>query len=110
MGLIAEEKDDGDTNIFRYFISPRHKKNKSNKRFCRVVGKNLGTWKQQDKRKWVRSKQSNLLNMGRKKSFNYDTKMCCPDDGKWHMKEYVFCEAILRKLKTLILEIIVFMH
>ncbi|XP_049365724.1 NAC domain-containing protein 13-like [Solanum verrucosum] len=91
---------DVDTNIFRYFISPRHKKNKSDKRFCRVVGNNLGTWKQQDKGKWVRSKQSKPLNMGRKKSLNYDTKMCCPDDGKWLMKEYVFCEAILKKFKN----------
>ncbi|KAK6791427.1 hypothetical protein RDI58_010508 [Solanum bulbocastanum] len=33
-----------------------HKKKKTNNRFCRVVGKNLGTWKQQDKGKWVRSK------------------------------------------------------
>ncbi|KAH0749341.1 hypothetical protein KY290_028573 [Solanum tuberosum] len=93
-------EDDGDTNIFRYFISPRHKKNKSDKRFCRVVGNNLGTWKQQDKGKWVRSKQSKPLNMGRKKSLNYDTKMCCPNDGKWLMKEYVFCEAILKKFKN----------
>ncbi|KAH0660658.1 hypothetical protein KY285_027558 [Solanum tuberosum] len=93
-------EDDVDTNIFRYFISPRHKKNKSDKRFCRVVGNNLGTWKQQDKGKWVRSKQSKPLNMGRKKSLNYDTKMCCPDDGKWLMKEYVFCEAILKKFKN----------
>ncbi|KAG5601744.1 hypothetical protein H5410_033114 [Solanum commersonii] len=93
-------EDDGDTNIFRYFISPRHKKNKNNKRFCRVVGKNIGTWKQQDKGKWVRSKQSKPLNMGRKKSLNYDTKMCCPDDGKWLMKEYVFCESILKKFKN----------
>ncbi|KAK6787311.1 hypothetical protein RDI58_015836 [Solanum bulbocastanum] len=93
-------QDNGDTNIFRYFISPRHKKNKSDKRFCRVVGKNLGTWKQQDKGKWVRSKQSKPLNMGRKKSLNYDTKMCCPDDGKWLMKEYVFCEAVLRKFEN----------
>ncbi|KAK4719071.1 hypothetical protein R3W88_017409 [Solanum pinnatisectum] len=93
-------EDDGDTNIFRYFISARHKKNKSDKRFCRVVGNNLGTWKQRDKGKWVGSKQSKPLNMGRKKSLNYDTKMCCPDDGKWLMKEYVFCEAILRKFKN----------
>ncbi|KAH0679010.1 hypothetical protein KY284_020095 [Solanum tuberosum] len=93
-------EDDGDTNIFRYFISPRHKKNKTNDRFCRVVGKNLGTWKQQDKGKWVRSKQSKPLNMGRKKSLYYDTKICCPDDGKWLMKECVFCEAILRKFKN----------
>ncbi|KAH0749318.1 hypothetical protein KY290_028550 [Solanum tuberosum] len=81
-------EDNVDTNIFRYFISPRHKKNKCDKRFCRVVGNNLGTWKQQDKGKWVRSKQSKPLNMGRKKSLNYDTKMCCPNDGKWLMKEY----------------------
>ncbi|KAH0679014.1 hypothetical protein KY284_020099 [Solanum tuberosum] len=49
-------QDDRDTNIFRYFISQRHKKKKTNDRFCRVVGKNLGTWKHQDKGKWVRSK------------------------------------------------------
>ncbi|WMV34916.1 hypothetical protein MTR67_028301 [Solanum verrucosum] len=44
-------EDDGDTNIFR-------------------------TWKQQDKGKWVTSKQSKPLNMGRKKSLNYDTNYC----------------------------------
>ncbi|KAH0682561.1 hypothetical protein KY289_020313 [Solanum tuberosum] len=65
-------EDDWDTNSFRYFISPRHKKKKTNDRFCRVVGKNLGT-KHQDKGKWVRSKQSKPLNMGRKKSLYYDT-------------------------------------
>uniref|UniRef100_M1DKR3 NAC transcription factor n=1 Tax=Solanum tuberosum TaxID=4113 RepID=M1DKR3_SOLTU len=92
--------DDGDTSIFRYFISPRHKKKKTNDRFCRVVGKNLGTWKQQDKGKMVVSKHNKSLSMGLKKSLYYDTKMCCPDDGKWLMKEYVFCEAILRKFEN----------
>ncbi|KAK4721294.1 hypothetical protein R3W88_011527 [Solanum pinnatisectum] len=63
---------------------------KTNDRFCRVV----------------RSKQSKPLNMGCKKSLYYDTKMCCLDYGKWLMKEYclmkeyVFCEAILRKFKN----------
>ncbi|KAG5610569.1 hypothetical protein H5410_021850, partial [Solanum commersonii] len=99
-GFHCGGKDDGNTNIYRYFISPRHKKKKTNNRFSRVVGKNLGTWKQQDKGKWVRSKQSKPLNMGRKKSLYYDTKICCPDDGKWLMKEYIFCEAILRKFKN----------
>ncbi|KAK6787138.1 hypothetical protein RDI58_015663 [Solanum bulbocastanum] len=92
--------DDGDTSIFRYFISPRHKKKKTNDRFCRVVGKNLGTWKQQDKGKMVVSKHNKSLSMGLKKSLYYETKMCCPDDGKWLMKEYVFCEAILRKFEN----------
>ncbi|XP_049360336.1 uncharacterized protein LOC125825028 [Solanum verrucosum] len=92
--------DDGDTSIFRYFISPRHKKKKTNDRFCRVVGKNLGTWKQQDKGKMVVSKHNKSLSMGLKKSLYYDTNMCCPDDGKWLMKEYVFCDAILRKFEN----------
>ncbi|XP_049360286.1 uncharacterized protein LOC125824985 [Solanum verrucosum] len=92
--------DDGDTSIFRYFISPRHKKKKTNDRFCRVVGKNLGTWKQQDKGKMVVSKHNKSLSMGLKKSLYYDTNMCCPDDSKWLMKEYAFCEAILRKFEN----------
>ncbi|KAH0662486.1 hypothetical protein KY284_027417 [Solanum tuberosum] len=93
-------EDDGDTSIFRYFISPRHKKKKTNDRFCRVVGKNLGTWKQQDKGKMVVSKHNKSLSMGHKKSLYYDTNMCCPDDSKWLMKEYAFCEAILRKFEN----------
>ncbi|XP_027773376.1 NAC domain containing protein 52-like [Solanum pennellii] len=91
-------EDDGDTNNFRYFISPRHKK--SDNRFSRHVANGLGTWKQRDKGKWIRSKQSKPLNMGLKKSLDYDTNMCCPHDGKWLMKEYVFCEAILKKFKN----------
>ncbi|WMV24416.1 hypothetical protein MTR67_017801 [Solanum verrucosum] len=30
-------EDDRDTNIFRYFILPRHEKKKTNDRFCRVM-------------------------------------------------------------------------
>ncbi|KAH0749180.1 hypothetical protein KY290_028412 [Solanum tuberosum] len=43
---------------------------------------------QQDKGKMVVSKHNKSLSMGLKKSLYYDTNMCCPDDGKWLMKEY----------------------
>ncbi|KAG5601765.1 hypothetical protein H5410_033135 [Solanum commersonii] len=38
-GHYCGGEDDRDTSIFRYFISVKHKKKESNKRFYRVVGK-----------------------------------------------------------------------
>ena len=38
-------EDDGDTSNFRYFISLRHKKSISKKRFCRFVDHSVWTWK-----------------------------------------------------------------
>ncbi|XP_055831962.1 NAC domain-containing protein 1-like [Solanum dulcamara] len=94
--------DNEDTSIFRYFITPRHKKKEGNVRFHRVVGANLGTWKQLDKGKKIMSNQSSKpLNVGIKRSLSYDTKSTyCPDDGKWVMKEYEFSEAILTKFRN----------
>ncbi|KAM3322351.1 hypothetical protein P3S67_003502 [Capsicum chacoense] len=74
---------------------------KKKDRFCRIVGEKLGTWKQQDKGENVilRSfgKQNKSLVIGQKKSLCYETTRCCPDDGKWLMKKYMFYETILNK-------------
>ncbi|KAM3308325.1 hypothetical protein P3S67_010069 [Capsicum chacoense] len=111
-GCHCGGEDDGDTSIYRYFITPMHKnkikkKNKSlagdakKDRFCRIVGKKLGTWKQQDKGKNVImssfNNQSRSFVIGRRKSLCYETSRSCPDDGKWLMKEYVFCDTILNR-------------
>ncbi|MCD9558868.1 hypothetical protein HAX54_016497 [Datura stramonium] len=100
-GVEANE----DTSICRYFITPRHRKKD---RFCRIVGKKLGTWKQQDKGKCVLmtscGDQSKSLFIGRRKSLRYETTKSCPDDRKWLMKEYVLCEAILGKFRNSELE------
>ncbi|KAM3322352.1 hypothetical protein P3S67_003503 [Capsicum chacoense] len=111
-GCHCGGEDDGDTSSYRYFISPMHKNkikkkkkslgdDKKKDRFCRIVGEKLGTWKQKDKGKNVImtsfGNQSKSLIIGRKKSLCYETTRCCPDDGKWLMKEYVFCEIILNQ-------------
>ncbi|PHU28797.1 hypothetical protein BC332_00890 [Capsicum chinense] len=111
-GCHCGGEDDGDTSSYRYFITPMHKNkikkkkkslgdDKKKDRFCRIVGEKLGTWKQKDKGKNVImtsfGNQSKSLIIGRKKSLCYETTRCCPDDGKWLMKEYAFCEIILNQ-------------
>ncbi|KAK4359893.1 hypothetical protein RND71_022122 [Anisodus tanguticus] len=96
-------QDNEDTCIYRYFITPRQRKGSN---FCRIVGEKLGTWKQQDKGKNVTmtgDNKSKTLIIGRMKSMCYETTKCYHDDrdnGKWLMKEYVFCDAVLRKFKN----------
>ncbi|XP_059301975.1 NAC domain-containing protein 78-like [Lycium ferocissimum] len=91
-------QDDEDTSIYRYFITPRQKKGNS---FCRVVGEKLGTWKQQDKGKNVTMSYGNQrkpLIIGRMKSYCYENTKYV--HGKWLMKEYVFCDTLLRKFEN----------
>ncbi|XP_059301974.1 NAC domain-containing protein 1-like [Lycium ferocissimum] len=90
-------QDNEDTSIYRYFITPLKKKKG---RFCRTVGKNIGTWKQRDRGNDVIMKGS--IN-GRKNGLCYEYSKCRPNDqndGKWLMTEYVFCDTLLRKFKN----------
>ncbi|XP_060186912.1 NAC domain containing protein 52-like [Lycium barbarum] len=91
-------QDNGDTSIYRYFITPTKKKH--GRLICRTVRKNIGTWKQQDKGKDVVMKG---LNNGRKNSLCYESTKCRPDDqndGKWLMTEYEFSETVLKEFKN----------